>query len=56
MASNPRRISKIEVLLEFSHEIAAKAQKILEHTARTCPVDQSLHPDVVREITFKWKS
>src|SRR5690606_29520367 len=56
MASNPRRISKIEVVLEFSQHIAVKEQKILEHTARTCPVDQSLHPDVERDITFRWTS
>lgn len=54
MAANPRRISKIEVILDFPSGIDSKSQKILENTARTCPVIQSLHPDIEKEITFNW--
>lgn len=55
MASNPRRISKIEVILEFPFEADSKTRKILERTANTCPVYYSLHPDIERDITYNWK-
>ncbi|WP_299116019.1 OsmC family protein [uncultured Winogradskyella sp.] len=55
MASNPRRISKIEVVLNFPFETDNKTQKILERTANTCPVHYSLHPDIQKDITFNWQ-
>ena len=55
MASNPRRISKIEVVLDFPFEADSKTRKILEHTANTCPVHYSLHPEIEKVITFNWK-
>ncbi|MDT0554629.1 OsmC family protein [Patiriisocius hiemis] len=54
MASNPRRISKIEIVLSLPIGIDAKIQKILENTANSCPVHHSLHPDIEKEITFNW--
>ena len=54
MAAAPRRISKIEVRLELPGNISEKDRKILEHTANTCPVNQSLHPDIERSIEFHW--
>lgn len=54
MAADPRRISKIEVILNFPSGIDDKSRKILENTARTCPVHYSLHPDVERVIEFNW--
>ena len=55
MASDPRRISKIEVSISFPSVYGAKETKILEHTARTCPVLQSLHPDIEKKISFKYR-
>lgn len=54
MAADPRRIIKIEVKLELPKEVSEKHRKILENTARTCPVDYSLHPDIERVIDFHW--
>ncbi|WP_299397052.1 OsmC family protein [uncultured Gelidibacter sp.] len=54
MASNPRRISKIEVVLNLPFEADDKTKKILENTANTCPVHSSLHPDIEKVITFNW--
>ena len=54
MAADPRRISKIEVILDFPSGIDEKAKKVLENTARTCPVLYSLHPDIEKVITFNW--
>ena len=54
MAADPRRISKIEVILNFPAGIDERSKKILENTARTCPVQYSLHPDIERVIVFNW--
>lgn len=54
MASNPRRISKIEVVMNLPFQADDKTKKILENTGNTCPVLQSLHPEIEKAITFKW--
>ena len=54
MAAEPRRISKIEVVLDFPTGIEEKARKILENTARTGPVLYGLHPDIEKIISFNW--
>ena len=54
MEANPRRISKIEVKLSLPKDVSEKHRKILKHTANTCPVHYSLHPDIVKELTFHW--
>lgn len=56
MASNPRRISKIEVVFHLPEISDQKIRKILEKTAETCPVHYSLHPDIEKEITFHWEN
>ena len=55
MSSNPRRISKIEVSINFPFQADNKTKKILEHTAKTCPVHYSLHPDIEKDIRFNWQ-
>lgn len=54
MAANPRRISRIEVDLYLPAGISEKNRKILEKTARTCPVWFSLHEAIEKEIQFFW--
>jgi uncharacterized OsmC-like protein len=56
MASDPRRISEIVVHLFFpsSLHLDEKQKEILERTARTCPVERSLHPDVKLDLQFNW--
>ena len=56
MASDPRRIGKIVVHLFFPPEllIDEKQKDILERTARTCPVERTLHPDVELDMQFNW--
>jgi uncharacterized OsmC-like protein len=54
MLANPRRISKIEVNLRLPSNISVKNKKILEHTANTCPVHYSLHPEIEKVITYNW--
>lgn len=54
MASDPRRISKIEVKINFPRVYGDRETKILENTGRTCPVIQSLHPDIDKDISFSY--
>lgn len=55
MQTDPRKISKIEVTLDMNLAADEKTRSILERTARTCPVELSLHPDIERVIVFNWK-
>ena len=55
MAAGPRRISGIKVVVNFPDRyFDDKTRKILEHTALTCPVAKSLHPDILQDIHFIW--
>ena len=57
MASDPRRVSKIEIIFRMPAEVYTHAQKrLLEHAARNCPVAKSIHPDITQEITFHYHS
>lgn len=49
----PRRISKLEVDLNMPLPANHPERKLLESTARGCPVHHSLHPDI--EIAFIWR-
>ena len=56
MAANPRRIGEIKVVIKFSENVQAdeKQRTILERAAMTCPVFESLHPDMKKDVEFKW--
>lgn len=56
MAANPRRIGEIKINLHFpeSQTYTDKDKKILEHAAMTCPVFESLHPDMKKTVSFLW--
>lgn len=55
MAADPRRISEIHIVFNFSVVTDTKSKTILERTAMTCPVYYSLHSDIKKVITFNWK-
>lgn len=55
MAENPRRIDKIKIEFDMAFEADPKTRLILEKVAFTCPVNLSLHPDIIRDVTFNWK-
>ncbi|MBE0558828.1 MAG: OsmC family protein [Proteobacteria bacterium] len=50
----PRRISRIALRIEIAAGISASYRLILEHTARTCPVAQSIHPGIESELSFHY--
>ncbi len=54
MAADPRRIARIEIEMHLPQAIDEKYRVILENTARTCPVEQSLHPDILRDLKMYW--
>lgn len=56
MVADPRRVGKIIVTLHLPASIGASPEQktILERVARTCPVERSLHPDLVLELAFNW--
>ncbi|EAQ48965.1 OsmC family protein [Leeuwenhoekiella blandensis] len=55
MKAEPRRIARVEIKLNLQGVQTEKEKKILENTAKTCPVLNSLHPDMEKEIIFNWK-
>jgi putative redox protein len=58
MVADPRRVGKIIVTLHLPASIGASEEQkiILERVARACPVERSLHPDLVLELSFNWAS
>jgi len=56
MGTDPRRVVEIVVELTFPHNnYTAKERKLLELSAKECPVANSLHPDLKQNIIFKFK-
>ncbi len=56
MASDPRRISQIDVAVSFPKNLTIDQKKkiILQRTGDNCPVIKSLHPDVIINATYTW--
>ena len=56
MASNPRKIAKIEIVFDMKANISLsiEQQEKLKRAALTCPVALSLHPDVEQVVSFSF--
>jgi putative redox protein len=56
MVTDPRRIGEIKVTFHFPEGLKPddKQKAILERAALTCPVFESLHPDLNKTVEFKW--
>lgn len=55
MASGPRRISKIKVLIEMSgKELNDGIRQTLERIAMACPVAKSLASQIDQDVTFRY--
>jgi putative redox protein len=56
MAAEPRRIAEIKVIMDMPKDktYTDKEKKIIEHTALTCPVYLTLHPDCKKTLTINW--
>jgi uncharacterized OsmC-like protein len=51
----PRRISKLEVVLDLPLPAGHPERMMLESAARGCPVSHSIHPDIEVVMTWIWK-
>ena len=56
MAADPRRVSEVHVVITFSQALDEKTLKIFYNTALTCPVANSLHPDIMQNVTLNHAS
>lgn len=54
MASNPRRISKIEIFFSWKNrpELTGQQLQKLKNAALSCPVALSLHPETEQSVSF----
>ena len=56
MASNPRRIAEIHVNLIIEEKWNKEEKEIMERIGNTCPVAQSLHPEIKQRITYSYSN
>lgn len=55
MASNPRRIAKVEIVITLpANNYSKKERKILEAAAHGCPVGNSIK-EGIEDLTLVWK-
>ncbi|MEC9326792.1 MAG: OsmC family protein [Verrucomicrobiota bacterium] len=50
----PRRIAKITVEIEVPLPADHPKRELIEQAAMSCPVHFSLHPDIQKEVSWKW--
>lgn len=51
----PRRIARLITEIRFPLSASYPRRDALERAALTCPVHQSLHPDVEKPVQFVWE-
>ena len=56
MGTEHRRIVEVKIDVFFPKSFDEKTQKILEKAGLTCPIANSLHPDLNQRIRFIWPS
>jgi putative redox protein len=54
VAEPKRRIGALKAHIIVPAKVSESDQRKLERAALTCPVHQSLHPDIHAPITFEW--
>ncbi len=56
MGTDPRRVVEIKIDFHFPEgsNFTPQQKRIIESAARTCPVANSLHPDLKKTINFNW--
>jgi len=54
MASDPRRVAKIEVTVYLPEKVIEKERLILEKTGNSCPVDKSVQTDIELGLNYNW--
>ncbi|WP_423148593.1 OsmC family protein [Rubrolithibacter danxiaensis] len=55
MVTDPRRVGEIQISFKFpANNYSDKEKKILERAALTCPVYYSLHPEIIKTVSFNY--
>lgn len=56
MSWNPRRVSKINLTFHYpdNFSITPDKKEELEKIAWSCPVKESIHPDIELNVNFNW--
>ena len=54
MASNPRKMARLEVKIRFQVEINAKDREYLEYEGKNCPVALSLSDSIDQRVSFEY--
>jgi uncharacterized OsmC-like protein len=55
MQAEPRKIARLEIVMNMAIATSEKNRIILERTAMNCPVLLSLNPDIEKVVTINWK-
>ena len=56
MASKPRRVARVRVEFHLEDRLYSSEEKaLLWEAATTCPVSQSVHPDLQQEVRFHYR-
>jgi putative redox protein len=50
----PRRIARLSTVIDVPLPADHPDREILERAALTCPVHQSLHPEIEKPLEFRW--
>ena len=50
----PRRIAKITIEIKVPLPADHPKRELIEQAAMSCPVHFSLHPDIQKEVSWKW--
>lgn len=56
MGSDPRRVVEIKLDITFpkGNNYTAQQKRVIESAARTCPVANSINPEIKKTITFNY--
>ena len=54
VAAPARRIGRLAIRLAMASGVPQDARPVLERAAHSCPVMQSIHPDIEVELEFDW--
>lgn len=56
MGTNPRRVVEVKITFNFpkGNNFTDRQKRVIESSARTCPVANSLHPDLKKTVVFNY--
>ena len=56
MGTDPRRVVELKLTINFpaGNNYTPQQKRVIESAAKTCPVANSLHPDINKNITFNY--